>query len=62
MLAWGLRPEPKQRRQRIDLSRIGRVLRRPSLSLLFGVIFSAFSRNSLIAWICTQPPYQPGYR
>jgi YNFM family putative membrane transporter len=42
MLAWGLQPEPQQRRQRIDLSRVGQVLRVPSLSLLFGVVFSAF--------------------
>jgi YNFM family putative membrane transporter len=41
-LAWGLTPEPRTPRRSIDLGRLADVLRTPSLTLLYGVVFSAF--------------------
>lgn len=40
--AWGLAPEPKRPRRRLDLSRVGHVLRAAPLVLLYGVVFAAF--------------------
>lgn len=42
VLAGWLAPEPARPRQRIDFSRMGDVLRRPSMGLLYGVVFTAF--------------------
>jgi len=42
ILAWGLEPEPTRRQREMNLSRLGAVLRTPSLVPLYGVVFSAF--------------------
>lgn len=42
VLAWGLEPEPTRRQRGVNLSRLGAVLRTPSLVPLYGVVFSAF--------------------